>query len=286
MMKKLIFFNLLLALFSVSYAQVETSGPLKIVSSSGYYTQVGPLNSGFAHFITDRPIYYFDKPITVNGAIGSYNSDLQLQAARSTKMTITTGGKVGIGTTSPAGKLSVTSSGSIGSGEYLDWSSAAVLVTQGSYLLGIDGNQITASDELFISSENANQHISFQIARDTKLKINGDGNIGIGTTTPSEKLSVKGTVLCEKVKVISDVPQSDYVFDKEYNLMNLSELEGFVNTHSHLPEVPSAEEFKEKGYNLGEMDDVLLRKVEELTLYIIELNKKIEKLESNQKGCD
>jgi hypothetical protein len=182
-------------------------------------------------------------------------------------------GNVGIGTTSPVGRLNVIGLGSIGSGEYLNWGNAAVLVTQGSYRLGMDGNQITASNELFINSENATQHISFQIARDTKLKISGNGNIGIGTTAPSEKLSVNGTVLCERVKVISDVPQSDFVFSPDYNLMDINELEEFVGAHSHLPEVPSAKEFKEKGYNLGEMDDILLRKVEELTLYIIELKK-------------
>ncbi len=284
-MKKSIFLNLFLVLFSVSYAQVETDGPLKIVTGYGY-TQVGPLNTSYAHFVTDRPVYYFNKPITVNGAIGSYNTNLYLQAARSTKMTVTTGGKVGIGTTSPVGKLDVISSGTISSGSTLNWSNAAIRIKQDNYILGMDGNQITANEELFISTENVNKHISFQIAGDYKLKINGNGNVGIGTTNPTEKLSVNGTILCKRVKVISDVPQSDFVFGSDYRLMNLNELESYVNTHSHLPEIPSAQEFKENGYNLGEMDDLLLRKVEQLTLYIIELNKKIEELEANQKVTD
>jgi len=71
---------------------------------------------------------------------------------------------------------------------------------------------------------------------------------------------------------------SEYGFEEDYALMPLSELENFVNKQKHLPEVMSAKEFAENGYNLGEMDDVLLRKVEELTLYIIQQQKEIDGL--------
>lgn len=74
------------------------------------------------------------------------------------------------------------------------------------------------------------------------------------------------------------VPSSDYVFEKDYVLMPLTELEKFVTEQKHLPEVMSAKEFAKNGYNLEEMDDVLLRKVEELTLYIIQQQKEINEL--------
>jgi hypothetical protein len=121
------------------------------------------------------------------------------------------------------------------------------------------------------------------------LKITGSGNhyiasgnVGIGTTNPSAKLTVKGDILASKVEIKNDseIPASDYVFDQGYNLRSLQEVEQFVKTNRHLPEVPSAEEFKENGYSVGEMDDILLRKVEELTLYIIEQQKTIEQLKS------
>ena len=108
--------------------------------------------------------------------------------------------------------------------------------------------------------------------------------VGIGTTnltaTSGYKLAVDGGILCEEVKVISNVPSSDYVFEKDYNLRSLGEVEAYVNENKHLPDVPSAKEFKENGYKMGDMDNLLLQKIEELTLYIIEQQKQIDELKS------
>jgi hypothetical protein len=105
------------------------------------------------------------------------------------------------------------------------------------------------------------------------------GNVGIGCEGVSGyMLSVNGGIIAEEVKVITDVPEADYVFKKNYRLMPLAKVEQYVNEHQHLPEVPSAEEFKKDGYKVGEMDNMLLKKVEELTLYVIELKKENERL--------
>ncbi|NPD84946.1 hypothetical protein HNS38_09265, partial [Lentimicrobium sp. L6] len=99
---------------------------------------------------------------------------------------------------------------------------------------------------------------------------------GIGTENAgTHKLAVNGSINAKEILVTETVPSSDYVFEEDYPLMPLTELENYVNTKKHLPEVMSANEFAENGYNLGEMDDVLLRKVEELTLYIIQQQKDI-----------
>ena len=92
------------------------------------------------------------------------------------------------------------------------------------------------------------------------------------------KLRLHGDLLCEQVEVMENVPNSDFVFEEGYKLMSLRELESYLKEHHHLPEIPSAAEFKENGYNMNDMDDLLLRKVEELTLYIIAQQKLINSL--------
>ncbi|MGC9332144.1 MAG: hypothetical protein ACP5DZ_09765, partial [Bacteroidales bacterium] len=83
---------------------------------------------------------------------------------------------------------------------------------------------------------------------------------------------------CKEVEITDNVPSSDYVLKKDYELMSIGEVEAYIRQHKHLPDVPSAEEFKKNGYKAGDMDDLLLKKIEELTLYIIEQEKKIEEL--------
>lgn len=104
------------------------------------------------------------------------------------------------------------------------------------------------------------------------------GNVGIGTdNTQGYKLAVKGSMIAEEVVVKLYATWPDYVFGKKYNLETLSEVEKFIVENNHLPNVPSEIEVKESGINLGEMDAILLRKIEELTLYTIEQQKLIEK---------
>jgi hypothetical protein len=103
------------------------------------------------------------------------------------------------------------------------------------------------------------------------------GNVGIGTLNPTEKLSVNGNIKCQQIEV-SLTGWSDFVFDENYELMPLAEVERFIGEKKHLPGVPSAEEVISNGNNLGEMDAILLQKIEELTLYVIELKKENEAL--------
>lgn len=112
------------------------------------------------------------------------------------------------------------------------------------------------------------------------LSILNNGNVGVGTRTPTSKLSVGGTVHAKEVKVDLNVPVPDYVFEKNYNLRPLAEVENYINQNKHLPEVPAAKEMEANGVNLGEMNMLLLKKVEELTLYVIELKKEIEKIKN------
>ncbi|TKC04717.1 hypothetical protein FA048_18700 [Pedobacter polaris] len=105
--------------------------------------------------------------------------------------------------------------------------------------------------------------------------ING-GNVGIGTATPNEKLSVNGKIRAHEIKV-ETANWPDYVFEDDYNITSLTELEKYIKENKHLPEMPSAKEAEANGVELGEMNKLLLKKVEELTLLLIDQNKKNDK---------
>lgn len=104
------------------------------------------------------------------------------------------------------------------------------------------------------------------------------GIVSIGTTTAPAgyKLAVGGKTVTEEVVVKLQANWPDYVFANDYYLMPLMELERYINQHKHLPEVPSATDVKENGVALGELNATLLKKIEELTLYMIELKKENE----------
>ncbi|WP_164714302.1 hypothetical protein [Chitinophaga rhizosphaerae] len=104
------------------------------------------------------------------------------------------------------------------------------------------------------------------------------GNLTIGTTAAQKDLNVNGNIKTRKVKVsITEWP--DYVFEEKYPLMPLPELGAYIARHQHLPDVPSAETVKKEGVELGENQAILLKKIEELTLYILDQHKRQEALE-------
>ncbi|SHF78204.1 hypothetical protein [Dysgonomonas macrotermitis] len=107
-----------------------------------------------------------------------------------------------------------------------------------------------------------------------------NGNVGIGTSTPKEKLDVAGTIRAKEVKVEINAG-ADYVFDKDYDLKPLSAIEEFVSENKHLPEIPSEKEMQEDGLSVNEFQIKLLKKIEELTLYIIEQDKAMKTQNKN-----
>lgn len=179
------------------------------------------------------------------------------------KMRITGDGNVGIGTTSPGTLLSVngtTTAGPASGGYHLivnDVSTARWAIGTGGYGFHIANDYTSAwTDQFFISAT---------------------GAVGIGTTSPQAKLAVNGDIFSKKVKVTQS-GWPDYVFYPEYRLRPLSEVEQFIKQQRHLPEVPSASAVEKDGIDLGDNQATLLKKIEELTLYIISLNKDVEAL--------
>jgi len=106
-----------------------------------------------------------------------------------------------------------------------------------------------------------------------------NGNVGIGTNTPRQKLEVAGTIRAVEVKILAQT--ADFVFNDDYQLLPLEEVEQFIKENRHLPDIPSAAQMEEdEVIGLAEMNKLLLQKIEELTLYIIDMKKEINELKN------
>lgn len=117
---------------------------------------------------------------------------------------------------------------------------------------------------------------------DNRLVLRAGGNVTIGASMATGyRLSVDGKIACTEVRVQPVASWPDYVFSPKYNLMPLHDLEKTINDQKHLPGIPSAKEIENNGIQVGEMQRKMMEKIEELTLYIIDLNKKIESLQSD-----
>lgn len=111
------------------------------------------------------------------------------------------------------------------------------------------------------------------------------GNVGIGTTTPIDKLAVNGNIRAKEVKVeITGWP--DYVFENDYPLLSLESLDAYIQQYKHLPNVPPAAIIETEGLNLGEINKTLLQKIEELTLHLIAKDKEIRILNKSIQRLD
>lgn len=133
--------------------------------------------------------------------------------------------------------------------------------------------------EVGIGTSNSNRLNALTVLR--------NGKTLIGELTESQlilgddyKLVVDGGLLCENIKVQDSGNWPDFVFEDEYDLMELSSLRNFIDEHHHLPDVPSASEMNGNGIDLGSMNELLLRKLEELTLYVLELEEEVNELKA------
>ena len=219
---------------------------------------------------------------------GKYASPLVFAVNRQEKMRLASNGYLGIGVKNPATALHI--NGSIrGSG-----AGGALRVDSGNGTIDI-GAQNTSWAHIYTdrpkvifnkpiySSGNAfssyTSDLALQTNGNTRLTINSNnGNVGIGTTTPDAKLAVNGKIHAKEVKVdLQGWP--DYVFKPEYDLKSLEAVEAHIAEKGHLPNIPSEQEMVENGLELGEMNQLLMEKIEELTLYTIEQEKRIKALE-------
>ncbi|MDR0683062.1 MAG: hypothetical protein LBG15_14615 [Dysgonamonadaceae bacterium] len=163
------------------------------------------------------------------------------------------GGDVGIGTTSPQYKLDVSGTSRI-TGNATFSGNVGIGTTSPAYKLDVSGTSRITGNATF------------------------SGNVGIGTTTPQYKLDVNGIVHANEI--ILNTAGADFVFDENYRLRPLGELHTFIKENKHLPEIVPASIMEKSGMSISEMNTKLLQKIEELTLYLIQQENKLQKQET------
>lgn len=203
-----------------------------------------------------------------------------------TVMTLTSDGKygnVGIGTMNPLQKLHI-HNGNI----YLTGQNSSMLFGNGEVVSAGWGNY-----GIEYLPENTTQNNAGGLNfwrpfgsiggyQNFVMHIADNGNVGIGTGNPEHELDVCGTIRSQEIIVDLLGHCPDYVFEPEYNLTPIEDLKEFISRNKHLPDIPSAKQVEQDGINLGEMNMLLLKKIEELTLYIFELNERIIELENEK----
>lgn len=271
--------------------KLEVAGTIR--STNQYLRDVGPVTTVYA---TNGQSGYRLNVINQSGDL------FRLQKDGVTQMNVHSNGNVGIGTTSPAYKLDVNGIIGVKGQRVLDENGTTIQMGD---LAGGDGYRSLVlragdQDRVFINTS-GDVGIGTN-GPSAKLDVNGSTTIaGLTTLNNSVTISsngvttinnilnvnnqlnltgdaiINGNIESKKVKVTQNPGNwPDYVFTSSYDLRTLSEVESFIKENQHLPEVPSAKEVEADGLDLGNMDAILLKKVEELTLYMIELNKTVK----------
>jgi hypothetical protein len=249
---------------NLSIGHTSPLGRLSIESPSGNY-----------------PIFSPVKGLVIKDGNFNTGSDLEIQRSDgNVNFIVSDAGRVGIGVDVPQAGLHVKGG---------NWPS--------SYLYLQSDDDADAGIRLY-EGETAQWHIFNNSAADGLHIYNADGSstvfyadqvtgsVGIGTVAPASgyRLSVDGKVACEEVLVEYSEGWPDFVFSEDYNLLSLEDLEKQIKENNRLPGIPSAEEVKENGFHLAEMQKQVLEKVEELTLYTIEQGKLIDNLQKEMEA--
>jgi len=207
------------------------------------------------------------------------------------------GGRVGIGTKTPNANLEVNTNTIMGTGG--DKFNTALTLIKNGDAYGIDypalvikhsGNGVNSygnpgSDNGIIQITGFNTGVSNKAINSNNnfyVFTNGTVAVNASRVPTGYNFAVGGNAIAEQMTVMLQADWPDYVFEKDYALIPLKELGDYVNKNHHLPEIPSAAEVKKDGLNLGEMNGLLIKKVEELTLYLIEKEKEIRELKASQ----
>ena len=222
------------------------------------------------------------------------NDQFDFLGSGSSKLAINLGsGNIGIGTNAPSSKLHVVGNQTLAGNlsftagtQSIQFANPGVSPAPMMYMFS---SGTTNTSRMVIAhspgfptwglqySDNGDQ-FDFLGAGTSRMAINlSNGNVGIGVTSPAYKLEVCGTIRAKEVRV--ETGWCDYVFEKDYKLRSIDELEKFINDNKHLPGIAPASEVEKDGLKLAEMNKAMMEKIEELTLYVIQLSKDNKKLQ-------
>ncbi len=261
---------------------------MNVSNNNGSPSQFGRLNTqlgqSYIRFIPNGGGMEFN---TTENSGTSYKGSMYL-----------TNGKLGLGNLNPQVKLHLGNSTLYPNNTYAPnynadlFSSNGIIVAEGksiSYSNAYEVHGYSKYDVNAYSTEGRMIHygyygLSFATRQGLGIILTGDNNnVGIGINNPSEKLSVNGNIKSKKL-IVTQSGWADYVFDSSYQLSSLSEVEKFINVNKHLPGIPTEKEVSKNGIDLGENQVSLLKKIEEMTLYLIKLEKEINTLKNEIKN--
>lgn len=275
-MKKLIGILIIILITTFSYGQdnieLENNEIVKWKDTGGILRgQIFPVNNTFlvTSMGTGMHLHFGDG--RTNTSDTWFSADLNETPSSLVPFVIKATGNIGVGTNFPSNKFEIKSIDNNFSTITLGLQPYQNDNTQGGLGVASGGViSLNAYNNLIFQTDGGNGYSEH-------MRINAEGKVGIGTTDFSgdHKLRVQGSIGAREIKVEAS-GWSDFVFEDNYELRTLEETEKFIVKNKHLPEIPSAAEVEQDGINLGEMDAKLLQKLEEMTLYMIDMNKEIK----------
>lgn len=198
--------------------------------------------------------------------------------------TVNSNGEIGVGTLNPAGQFQL--SAYTGDNLLISDPDAIIQFSAPNISAPVKKGfiQLSNGDDLRLGTNSGNNtgRVIIRTNGSDRLYVDQLGNVSIATTATAAgyKLHVGGKAICEELKVQTVVNWPDYVFEKNYALRPLHELEDYIRANKHLPEIPAAAEVEKNGMEVGDMQKRMMRKIEELTLYILQLKQEIDLLKA------